>query len=83
MDQSLLPHADKMYEAAQREVDAYGFVHNVCEAPEFNSLGIAPEGQAFYIQMECARTKLKESEQRDHADKMWNVEAKFYVLRME
>ena len=55
MDQSLLPYADKMYEAAQREVDAYGFVHNVCGAPDFNSPGIAPEGQAFYLLMENAR----------------------------
>jgi len=42
-------------------VDKNGFVHDVCGAPIFNSPGIAPEGQAFFLLMETAARKLDQA----------------------
>lgn len=36
------------------KVDRDGIVRGVCGAPFFNREGTAPEGQAFYLQMESA-----------------------------
>lgn len=58
LDASLLPHAEKARQAALAEVDAYGVVRNVCGAPNFDRLGVAPEGQAFHILMEAAREEM-------------------------
>lgn len=49
-----LPLAEKMRAAANEKVDAYGFVRQVCGAPDFCRPGISPEGQAFYLLMETA-----------------------------
>ena len=49
-----LPLAEKMRAAANEKVDSYGFVRQVCGAPDFCRPGISPEGQAFYLLMETA-----------------------------
>lgn len=41
-------------DAVCKLVDSYGYVTPVCGAPFFNSPGIAPEAQAFFILMESA-----------------------------
>jgi len=46
--------ADRMRQAARAQVDDSGFVQGVCGAPTFDAPGIAPEGQAFFLLMECA-----------------------------
>jgi unsaturated rhamnogalacturonyl hydrolase len=48
------PYADKMRDAARNKVDEFGLVQGVCGAPDFNSAGVAPEGQAFFLLMESA-----------------------------
>ena len=58
LDASLLPYAEKARAAALAEVDTYGLVRNVCGAPHFDKPGVAPEGQAFHILMEAARTRM-------------------------
>lgn len=35
-------------------MEPYGFVHDVCGAPDFAHPGTAPEGQAFFLLMEAA-----------------------------
>lgn len=40
--------------AANRKMNAYGFICGVCGAPTFDKPGISPEGQAFYLLMEHA-----------------------------
>ena len=40
--------------AAHQLTDRYGLVQSVCGAPRFDSPGVAPEGQAFFILMEAA-----------------------------
>lgn len=50
--------ADKMRQAAHNKVDELGFVQGVCGAPHFNSPGRATEGQAFFILMEVAYSKM-------------------------
>lgn len=50
--------ADKCREAVERKVDKYGLIQDVCGAPEFNSAGVAPEGQAFYLLMHAAYNNL-------------------------
>ena len=47
-------HAEKMRTAAREKMDAYGYVHGVCGAPEFNRPGTSTEGQAFCILMEAS-----------------------------
>ncbi|MDF2587371.1 MAG: glucosyl hydrolase family protein [Anaerocolumna sp.] len=44
--------AVSLRDAANKKVDEYGLVQDVCGAPEFNKPGVAPEGQAFYLLME-------------------------------
>ena len=61
LDKALIPAAERIREAAQAEVDAYGYVQNVCGMPDFNAAGVAPEGQAFFILMETARDAWLES----------------------
>ena len=56
LEETLLPAAEKAREAALAEVDAYGLVRHVCGAPFFDRAGVAPEGQAFHILMEAARS---------------------------
>jgi unsaturated rhamnogalacturonyl hydrolase len=58
LDKSYLETAEKLYAAAVKKVDAYGLVQDCCGAPSFDKAGVAPEGQAFYLLMEAARSKL-------------------------
>ncbi|WP_206098875.1 glycoside hydrolase family 88 protein [Paenibacillus paeoniae] len=53
-----LANADKMRAAANNKVDSYGIVQGVCGSPNFNQVGTATEGQAFYMLMETAKQKL-------------------------
>jgi unsaturated rhamnogalacturonyl hydrolase len=55
---SYLAAADRMRAAVHQKVDGYGFVQGVCAAPTFDRPGIAPEGQAFFLLMEAAATRL-------------------------
>jgi len=57
LEETYLPAAQRIYEAATIKVDAYGLVQQVCAAPHFNSPGTSPEGQAFYILMHAWREK--------------------------
>jgi hypothetical protein len=50
--------ADRMREAILDHVDGYGFVQDVCGAPNFDRPGNAVEGQAFFLLMESARSNL-------------------------
>jgi rhamnogalacturonyl hydrolase YesR len=61
LPRSYLVAADKMRAAARAKVDRYGFVQDVCGAPEFNAPGISPEAQAFFLMMEVAAKKLEAS----------------------
>lgn len=54
LEESWLEVADTMRAAAERAVDGYGFVHDVCGAPAFDKPGFSPEAQAFHIMMEVA-----------------------------
>ncbi|MDR2730718.1 MAG: glycoside hydrolase family 88 protein [Treponema sp.] len=58
LDRSYLETAEKLYAAAVKKIDAYGLVQDCCGAPSFDKAGVAPEGQAFYLLMEAARSKL-------------------------
>lgn len=51
-------HANRMRTAARAKMDAFGFVHGVCGAPDFNRPGTSTEGQAFCILMEAAGQRL-------------------------
>jgi unsaturated rhamnogalacturonyl hydrolase len=53
-----LKAADRMRAAARAKVDRNGFVQGVAGAPTFNSPGVSPEGQAFFLMMEAAVPKL-------------------------
>ena len=44
--------ADHCRRAANNKVDQYGLVQDGCGAPHFDSPGVSPEGQAFYLLME-------------------------------
>ncbi|MDE6259414.1 MAG: glycoside hydrolase family 88 protein [Oscillospiraceae bacterium] len=49
-----LEHADRLRGAMVSRVDTYGFVNDVCGAPTFRVPGNAPNGQSFYLLMQCA-----------------------------
>lgn len=59
LDGEFKKKADICRIACEKKVDQLGFVRDVCGEPHFNSPGIAPEGQAFYIMMETAYDKLE------------------------
>ena len=46
--------ANTMRRAAHERVDRFGFVQEVCGVPDFNTLSVAPEGNAFFLLMESA-----------------------------
>lgn len=50
-------YADKMRQAADSKINQWGFVADVCGAPDFDKPGYSPEGQAFYILMEAAANR--------------------------
>jgi len=50
--------ADTMREAARAKMDSFGFVQDVCSAPDFDRPGVSTEGQAFCIMMEAAGARL-------------------------
>ncbi|MGA2548456.1 MAG: glycoside hydrolase family 88 protein [Rectinemataceae bacterium] len=54
IDKSFLGAANMMREAAHKKVDKWGIVRDVCGAPTFQSQGMAPEAQAFFLLMEAA-----------------------------
>lgn len=53
-----LEPAERMRAAARAKVDAHGYVQGVCGAPFFDKPGRATEGQAFFLLMEAARSRL-------------------------
>jgi len=55
----LMAVAEDIRITAHKNVDKWGFVRPCCAAPTFNSPGIAPEGQAFFILMESAFAKME------------------------
>ena len=58
LDKSYLGTAEKLYAAAAAKVDAFGLVRDCCGAPFFDRAGVSPEGQAFFLLMDAARSKL-------------------------
>jgi rhamnogalacturonyl hydrolase YesR len=58
LDKSYLETAEKLYAAASAKIDAYGLVQGCCGSPSFDKAGVSPEGQAFYLLMEAARSKV-------------------------
>lgn len=59
LDQSYKIYADKMRQAAHSKIDRFGFVQGVCSSPSFDRPGTSTEGQAFFLMMEAAYSKLK------------------------
>ena len=53
-----LKAADRMRAAATAKIDTAGFVQGVSGAPEFKAAGVSAEGQAFFLMMEAAATKV-------------------------
>lgn len=60
LNEGYLVFADKARDAVHTKVDEYGFVRDVCGMPNFDSPGIAAEGQAFFLLMEAAKKELEE-----------------------
>ena len=52
LTEEFLDEARQIRQTIHSHVTPYGFVTDVCGAPHFNTPGIAPEGQAFFILME-------------------------------
>jgi len=58
LDAAFLETAEKLYGAATAKIDGYGLVRDCCGAPFFDRPGVSPEGQAFFLLMDAARSKL-------------------------
>lgn len=54
LNEKYLDQAGLCLSTARAHIDDYGFIQNVCGAPDFNKAGMAPEGQAFYLLLETA-----------------------------
>ncbi len=64
LDKKYIPVADKMRAAANEKIDSMGYVQGVAGAPQFDSYGVSPEGQAFYILMETALAEYREEDNK-------------------
>lgn len=58
LDRRHLETAEKLYGAAAAKIDAFGLVQDCCGAPFFDRPGVSPEGQAFFLLMDAARSRL-------------------------
>jgi unsaturated rhamnogalacturonyl hydrolase len=58
LERPYLEPALRMRTAARAKVDDNGYVQGVCGAPFFDKPGRAAEGQAFFLLMEAARSRL-------------------------
>ncbi len=56
---SLRASADKVIASAERHIDVYGILHEVCGAPHFDQIGTSAEAQAAYLIAKAAQTKQK------------------------
>jgi len=56
LEKAYLSAAEKMRAAVHQKVDCYGLVQGVRSSPHFDRSGVAPEGQAFFLLMEAARS---------------------------
>jgi len=60
LEQSYIPKAELMRNAANDRVDEYGYIHDVCGCPNFDRSYFSPEAQAFYLLMEVAAKEYEE-----------------------
>lgn len=58
LDDSYLPHADQILALAFDNVDEYGILHGVADAPTFERIGTSPEAQAFLLMADAAQKRL-------------------------
>ncbi|MDR3690984.1 MAG: glycoside hydrolase family 88 protein [Fimbriimonas sp.] len=58
LPESLQRGADLARKASHAHMDTFGLIQPVCGAPMFDRPGIAAEGQAFFLMMEAAATRL-------------------------
>jgi len=58
LDGSYLEAAEGLYGAAAAKIDDFGLVQGCCGAPLFDKAGVSPEGQAFFLMMDAARSRL-------------------------
>lgn len=58
LDNHYLEIAEKLYTSAYAKIDKYGLVQDCCGAPFFDKAGVSPEGQAFHLLMNAARSKI-------------------------
>jgi unsaturated rhamnogalacturonyl hydrolase len=58
LERRYLEPALRMKRAARDKVDEHGYVQGVCGAPFFDKPGRATEGQAFFLLMEAAHSRL-------------------------
>ena len=61
LDASYMIPADKMRAAIYANIDEFGLMQNASKAPKFNSPGTSTEGQAFFLMMEGAFRKTRDS----------------------
>ena len=66
LNEKYLDQAGLCLSTARAHIDDYGFIQNVCGAPDFNKAGMAPEGQAFYLLLETAAENWERKSGRMH-----------------
>ena len=59
LDNSFISSADRIRKTANEQVDDIGLVQGAAAAPGFESPGVSPEAQSFYILMETAATDIE------------------------
>ncbi|MFF2090617.1 glycoside hydrolase family 88 protein [Paenibacillus sp. NPDC058174] len=62
LDKNYIRFADQMRAAVHTRVDESGLVQGSCAAPFFDRPGTAPESQAFFLLMESAVSRYRETE---------------------
>ena len=55
--------ADAILASAEKDIDRFGIIHNVCGAPDFAHQGTSAEAQAAFVMADAWKQKISRKEE--------------------
>lgn len=63
LDDTYLSAADAILASAEKDIDRFGIIHNVCGAPDFAHQGTSAEAQAAFVMADAWKQKISRKEE--------------------
>ena len=63
LDDTCLQAADAIVASAEKDIDRFGMIHNVCGAPDFAHQGTSAEAQAAFVMADAWKQKISRKEE--------------------